>query len=338
MSAQPHLLPEWHPQWGVMIAWPHADTDWAGILPAAEETYTAIAEAVLDREHLLVLCKDAAHGDYIKQRLVDQGAQVARLHLRALPYNDTWARDFGPIAVTRDDQTHLLDFTFNGWGNKFAADDDNAATGRLDWRAARVPVDLVLEGGSIDTDGHGNLLTTRHCLLNPNRNPSLDHHTIEARLRELLGVKNIWWLENGHLEGDDTDAHVDTLARFCNARTIAYVQCTDASDSHYEALHAMEQELFALAGREQIDLVPLPMPPAQFDDAGERLPATYANFLIINGAVLVPVYNCDTDASALDQLADAFPDRDIIGIDCRPLIAQHGSLHCVTMQLPEGVR
>ena len=170
------------------------------------------------------------------------------------------------------------------------------------------------------------------------RQPSLDQAAIEARLRETLGVKEIWWLENGHLEGDDTDAHVDTLARFCNARTIAYVQCNDASDSHYTALHAMEQELFALAGREQIDLVPLPMPAAQFDDNGHRLPATYANFLIINGAVLVPVYDCETDASALDQLAEAFPDREIIGIDCRSLIAQHGSLHCVTMQLPKGVR
>ena len=332
-----HLLPEWHPQWGVMLAWPHPDTDWARLLTAAESTYTDIARAVLAREHLLVLCRDEAHGAHIRQRLAEAGADLTRLHLHALPYNDTWARDFGPIAVTRDGSTRLLDFTFNGWGGKFAADQANAVNGRLTWSVPRESVDLVLEGGSIDTDGEGVLLTTRHCLLNPNRNPHLDEATISARLKEALGVHDIWWLSEGHLEGDDTDAHVDTLARFCDARTIAYVQCNDPDDSHYPALQAMQAELEALADRHGLTLVPLPMAIAQYDEDGERLPATYANFLIINDAVLMPTYACKTDAEALERLQGAFPRHEVIGIDCRPLIAQHGSLHCVTMQLPEGV-
>lgn len=346
---RPHLLPEWHTQWGVMIAWPHDGTDWAPILGAAEQTYVALASAILAHEHLLVLCRDVDHETHIRTLLAQHGADLSRLHTRALPYNDTWARDFGPIAVThthaaqreRSGSAHglvLLDFRFNGWGGKFAAEADDAVNARLDWQAPLQPVDLILEGGAIDTDGRGNLLTTRQCLLNPNRNPHLDQAGIEQQLRATLGVRNIWWLSQGHLEGDDTDAHVDTLARFCDARTIAYVQCTDRKDSHYPALHAMEQELKALATREGLQLLPLPMTPPLFDEDGERMPATYANFLIINGAVLVPTYQCESDDEALRRLAGAFPSRDVIGIDCLALIAQHGSLHCVTMQLPEGVR
>ena len=331
-----HLLPEWPSQWGVLLAWPHDGTDWADLLPAAEVTYTAIAKAVLEREHLLVICRDTAHADHIRALLRNAGAALSRLQLRALPYNDTWARDFGPIVVTRQGELRLLDFTFNGWGNKFAASDDDALNQRLQWSAPLEPVALVLEGGSIDTDGEGVLLTTRHCLLNPNRNPSLDETAIEAQLKQALGVRDIWWLEHGHLEGDDTDAHVDTLARFCDARTIAYVQCEDAEDSHFPALQAMQAELEALATRHALRLVPLPMATAQYGNDGERLPATYANFLIINGAVLAPTYACETDEVALTRLQEAFPHHEVIGIDCRPLIAQHGSLHCVTMQLPEG--
>lgn len=348
---RPHLLPEWHPQWGVMIAWPHDGTDWAPILDAAERTYVALASAVLAHEQLLVLCRDSAHETHIRALLTEQGADVSGLHMRAVPYNDTWARDFGPITVAHteagpggssapveDGELVLLDFRFNGWGEKFAADADDAVNARLDWRAPLQAVDLILEGGAIDTDGRGNLLTTRQCLLNPNRNPHLDQAGIEQQLRAALGVHNIWWLSHGHLEGDDTDAHIDTLARFCDADTIAYVQCTDRTDSHYPALHAMEQELKTLAAQENLQLVPLPMTPPLFDDDGERMPATYANFLIINGAVLVPTYHCETDEEALRRLASVFPRHNVIGIDCRALIAQHGSLHCVTMQLPEGVR
>lgn len=330
------LLPEWHPQWGVMIAWPHPDTDWAYIMERAEATYQALARAILARENLLILCRDQAHEQHIRNLLGD--VDTSRLHLRQLDYNDTWARDFGPLTVIRNGDLLIKDFTFNGWGGKFEAALDSATTSKLDWNVPVESVPLVMEGGSLEINSHGQLLTTRYCLMNPNRNPQLSQTDIEAQLEKHLGATQVWWLNHGDLEGDDTDAHIDTLARFCDDSTIAYVQCTDKADSHYDELAKMEQELQALAATHQLKLVPLPMTPALFDDDGQRLPATYANFLIINGAVLLPVYGCDTDALAISQMQKAFPNHDIVPIDCLSLTWQHGSLHCVTMQLPQGVR
>ena len=198
---------------------------------------------------------------------------------------------------------------------------------------------MVLEGGAIETDGQGTLLTTEACLLNHNRNPRLDRAAIEMKLREDFGVERILWLSHGHLEGDDTDSHIDTLARFCDPQTIAYVRCDDPEDSHYPSLAAMEEQLKTLrqADGSPYRLIALPWPRPCFDpDDGHRLPATYANFLIINGAVLVPTYADAADAEALATLAEAFPGRDIVPIDCRSVIRQHGSLHCLTMQLPRG--
>jgi agmatine deiminase len=196
-------------------------------------------------------------------------------------------------------------------------------------------VDLILEGGSIESDGSGTLLTTAECLLNPNRNAQLGKAQIEARLTAELGIRNFQWLENGWLAGDDTDAHIDTLARLCPNDTVLYVQCNDPADEHFPALRNMEDELKKM---DHLRLLPLPWPAARFDESGNRLPATYANFLIINGAVLVPTYNDSTnDACALATVKKAFPDREIIGTDCSSLILQHGSLHCVTMQIPKGV-
>ncbi|MDF1629755.1 MAG: agmatine deiminase family protein [Alcanivoracaceae bacterium] len=330
------LLPEWHPQWGVMIAWPHPDTDWAYIMDRAEATYQALAHAILKKENLLILCRDQLHEKHIREQLgqVDQ----SRLHMRQLDYNDTWARDFGPLCVIRNGDLLIKDFVFNGWGGKFEATLDNASTSKLDWNVPVEAVPLVMEGGSLEINSHGQLLTTRYCLLNPNRNPDLSQADIEAQLEHHLGATQVWWLGHGDLEGDDTDAHIDTLARFCDDSTIAYVQCTDKTDSHYDELAKMEQELQTLSAQYQLKLVPLPMTPALFDDDGHRLPATYANFLIINGAVLLPVYGCDTDALAVSQMEKAFPHHEIVPIDCLALTWQHGSLHCVTMQLPQGVR
>lgn len=331
------FLPEWAPQWGVMIAWPHADTDWAPILSAAEDCYCALAGAILARESLLVLCRDETHGEHIREKLRAQRCDLARLHLRVCPYNDTWARDFGPLAITQDAALKLLDFTFNGWGGKFDASLDNAVNKTLDWGVPCESVPLVLEGGSVESDGNGRILTTSQCLLNPNRNARLDRAQVEESLHAAFGSHTILWLEHGHLEGDDTDAHVDTLARFCDADTVAYVSCADSNDSHYEALQAMERELQTLARQHNLKLVPLPMAEPCFDTDGVRLPATYANFLIVNGAVLVPAYECASDSLALKQMTEAFPQHEVIGVPCLPLIQQHGSLHCVTMQLPEGV-
>ena len=198
--------------------------------------------------------------------------------------------------------------------------------------------DFILEGGAIESDGKGTLLTTSECMLNFNRN-FLSQNETEIHLKYYFGIKRFLWLFNGYLAGDDTDSHIDTLVRFCNENTIAYVKCDDEKDEHFQSLKKMEIELqaFKQVNGKPYNLIALPFPKAIFDEDGQRLPATYANFLIINGAVLVPIYNVPQDESALKILKQVFPERAIIGIDCNALILQHGSLHCVTMQYPIGI-
>jgi len=343
-DCRPYLPPEWAPQSGVMLTWPHARTDWAPQLDVVEPAFTAIAGEIAKREPVLIACYDEGHKAHVADVLRAAGVPADRLILKIAISNDTWARDHGPITVLCREQPLLLDFGFNGWGGKFPHDLDNQITRRLHeagtfGKASIESFDLILEGGSIEVDGSGTLLTTTQCLLAPTRNPKLSRAEIERELTEWLGLNKILWLEHGHLEGDDTDSHIDTLARFCDARTIAYVACDDLNDSHYEDLQAMEAELknFRAADGQPYRLVPLPWPRAPYDEDGRRLPATYANFLIINGAVLVPTYQDPADAVALDRLKTCFPDRDVVGVDCLPIIAQNGSLHCLTMQLPKGV-
>lgn len=337
------LPAEWAPQSGVMLTWPHDDSDWAPLLDQADAVFAAIGRAVTRFEPLLVVCRDAGHRDHVAGCLARAGADPARVRMAIAPSNDTWARDHGPITVLENGRPKLLDFTFNGWGGKYPADLDDCISARLRDQGsfgdtAMETVDLVLEGGSIESDGLGTILTTAGCLPTPTRNPGLDRTDIEARLRSSLGANRVLWLDHGHLEGDDTDGHVDTLARLCTPDTIAFVTC-DGDDLHHASLRAMEGDLRALrtADGRTYRLVPLPLPAPIRDEDGRRLPATHANFLIINGAVLVPVYDDPADAVALERLAGVFRDREIIAIDCRTLIRQYGSLHCVTMQLPQGV-
>ncbi|EHQ53141.1 Agmatine deiminase [Ectothiorhodospira sp. PHS-1] len=338
------LLPEWAPQSAVMLTWPHEDTDWAPIMEEAETVFCRIAHEVTLRQGLVVTCQDETHEAHVCRRLTEAGVDMTRVITGLAPANDTWARDHGPITVLADGAPLMLDFTFNGWGGKYPAEADNAVTRRLHQQGAfgnlpLTPVDFVLEGGSIESDGLGTLLTTRQCLLTPTRNPDLDEAGIEAVLRRELGVERILWLSEGHLAGDDTDSHVDTLARLCSPDTIAHVVCDDPEDPHHAPLAAMTTELEAFRTPEgkPYRLIPLPLPAPIHDEEGRRLPATHANFLIINGAVLVPTYGDPTDAVSLTRLAEAFPEREIVGIDCRPLIHQFGSLHCVTMQLPAAI-
>lgn len=328
------LPAEWEPQHIVQLTFPHLETDWADQLESVLPCFLEIAATVSRFQNVLIVCRDASD---LRSRLY---GNTDRIHLMEIPSNDTWARDHGAISIFEDGQVILLDFVFNGWGLKFAADKDNLISRRIH-QTAYLNAEmrhggLVLEGGGIESDGAGTLLTTAECLLSPNRNPHLNRRQIEDYLIDLFGLKRVLWLQNGYLAGDDTDSHIDTLARFCDPETIAYVQCTNPSDEHYEALQKMEAELRdfrTLEGR-PYKLVALPWPDARFDDDGYRLPATYANFLIINGAVLVPVYKVSQDETALEIIQTVFPDRQVIGIDCNPLILQHGSLHCVTMQYP----
>jgi agmatine deiminase len=339
-----YLPPEWAPQSGVMLTWPHPHGDWASRLPQVEPVFTAIARNVAQHEKVLISCYDAKHLGHVKNLLTTDGVDMKKVVLKAVPSNDTWARDHGPITVTCQNEPLLLDFRFNGWGEKYGYELDNRITRRL--YDAEVfgdtplqTVDLVLEGGSIEVDGSGTLLTTSRCLLAPTRNPNLSRDLIERRLREQLGLNRVLWLDHGYLAGDDTDSHIDTLARYCDARTIAYVRCDDPADEHYTELQAMEAELkqFVAADGRPYRLVPLPWPKTIHDEDGRRLPATYANFLIVNDAVLVPTYRDAADAAALAALQGCFPGRTVVGIDCYPLVFQYGSLHCVTMQLPAGV-
>ena len=328
------LLPsEWAEQQFVQLTWPHKNTDWADMLDEVNECFVNIAREIIKHEDLLIVCADT---DDVEQLLGD--ADLSRITFAEMPTNDTWARDHGGITVLEDGKPVVYDFTFNGWGLKFAANHDNMITRKLYTAGIfgdsghKNCFDFVLEGGSIESNGEGTLLTTSECLLSDNRN-NLSEEDIEIKLKEYFGLKQVLWLNHGYLAGDDTDSHVDTLVRFCDRSTIAYVKCDDIEDEHYDELKKMKKELrmFKTTDGRYFRLIPLPMADEIYlgDD---RLPATYANFLIINGAVLVPTYNSPKDELAIQQVQKAFPDREIVGINCRALIKQHGSLHCVTMQ------
>ncbi len=338
----PYRLPaEWEQQDAVLLAWPHEKTDWAPILSAVESVYLELVRRLVNYEPVVIVTPEPAA---VRERLEAHHIAPGASTIIAAATHDTWIRDYGPLTVYRPDrQPVLLDFTFNGWGGKFAADTDNAVTAKLSASGALEPVqrcgiDLVLEGGSIEVDGRGTLLTTSRCLLNPQRNPHLQQAELEKILAGYFGIDHFLWLDHGELRGDDTDAHIDTLARLCPDDVILYVRCPDQHDEHYAELKRMEEQLRKLTTRkgDKFRCLPLPWPRACYAQQ-RRLPATYANFLVVNGAVFVPTYNNDTDAQALSTVAAAFPAHDIIGIDCLPLIRQHGSLHCITMQLPAGV-
>ena len=387
---------EWFPQSGVQLTWPHAATDWAPLLAEVDDCFIRIALEILVRNELLLIV--TPEPDRIKGLFHERIPSRLLPHVRYFecPTNDTWARDHGFLTLMTESGPRLLDFQFNGWGNKFPAELDNAINQQIvNGKSSNCKLhgiyeshlDFVFEGGSIESDGRGTLMTTSACLLSPNRNPGLTQQQIEERLLRWFHAERVLWLDHGYLAGDDTDSHIDTLARFCPGGTIAYVQCTDPSDEHYEALHLMEEQLSSLTsnlstinhkpssltpqdlstlnpplgptGRSTLgepstinpqpsptggpqgafQLLPLPMPSPIYDpDDGHRLPATYANFLIINGAVLMPTYGQpENDDLARRQLQKAFPKYDIVPIDCRVLIRQHGSLHCSTMQFPVGV-
>ncbi|MBQ3769827.1 MAG: agmatine deiminase family protein [Prevotella sp.] len=305
------MMAEWEPQSMVQLTWPHKNTDWAPILPEITAVYEEMAREIAKREPLLIVAPE----EFIS--------------------NDTWARDHGFITVEDHGELVLLDFCFNGWGEKFEAALDNAINRHL-YEQGLVRgtyedhLDFVLEGGSIESDGKGTVFTTTCCLMAPHRNQPLTQAQIEDRLKQYLGAERIVWINHGSLIGDDTDGHIDTLVRICPDDTLLYI----GADADHPDLLAMEEELRTLRtfdGR-PYRLLRLPLPRPIYD-GGDRLPATYANYLVINGAVLVPTYaQPDLDAEALRTIALAYPDREIVPIDCRPVIRQHGSLHCCTMQ------
>jgi agmatine/peptidylarginine deiminase len=352
---------EWEPQSAVLVAWPHAGTDWAGRLADVEETYIALLAAITRFQRVLVCVADDDVETYAEMRLRSNRVDMDRVRFATVPYDDTWLRDSGPITlvVKGDPQApssppgaderqvfHLLDFRFTGWGGKFDASNDDRLVERLSEQkqflnSSRQAIDFALEGGAIDTDGNGTLLTTWQCL--HERHPDATREQLTAKLAGWLHQDRVLWLDHGALEGDDTDAHIDTLARFAPNEAIVFQACDDPTDSHYADLKAMADEIAALRTKvgQPYRLFPLPWAQPVIDIDGQggrrRLAASYANFLVVNGAVLMPAYGDEVDNEAAAVLAQAFPDREIVPVPCRPLIWQNGSLHCITMQLPEGM-
>ncbi|HEX7112181.1 MAG TPA: agmatine deiminase family protein [Mizugakiibacter sp.] len=342
MTADVFRLPaEWEPQAAVVIAWPHAGTDWGPRLFQAESTYTALVLAITRFQPAIVCVADAAVRARAAALLDNAGVDAARVRFVDIAYDDTWLRDSGPITLTDGKRFRLCDFRFTGWGGKFEASrDDLLVEGlvaqKLFAHAEHRRIDWALEGGAIESDGRGTILTTWRCL--HQRHPEQPREAMAQMLRKSLGAQRVLWLDRGYLEGDDTDAHIDTLARFAPGDAIVFQSCDDTADPHYDELAAMREELAALrtADGRPYTLHALPWPRPIVDEQ-RRLAASYANYLIVNGAVLMPAYGDPADAAAARAIAAAHPDREVVPVPCRPLIWQNGSLHCVTMQLPAGV-
>lgn len=329
---------EWEAQEMVQLCWPDQTTDWAYVLEEAEACFLNIAKEISERQKLLLVARDI---EAVKLK-VQELLKMENVIFHQAPFNDTWARDTGALSIQTEEGISLLDFQFNGWGGKFDAALDNQLSQSI--YAAGVfngfvndfeTIPFILEGGSIESNGKGICLTTEQCLLSPKRNHSFSKESIEDFLNQELGFTDVLWLSNGALEGDDTDAHIDTLARFVNENTILYTVTDREDDSHFKSLKLMEHELKEMSDKEGLpfNLIAVPLPTAIFDaEDGHRLPATYANFLFINGAILLPIYGVPTDRQAIAIFEKHFPDHEIVPVNCEVLIRQHGSLHCLTMQ------
>ena len=325
------FIAEFEKQSFTQIIFPHSDTDWSEYLQEAEDTFANIINSIIKYQKCLVVCDDIS-------RVKSHFKENENLFFVEYTTDDTWARDCSALSVEEDSDIRLKDFTFTGWGGKFDADKDNAMSDSIKQYYSKEldSIDFILEGGGIESNGRGVILTTSECVLNKNRNHTLDSIRITQKLNETLGATEVLYLNHGYLAGDDTDSHIDTLARFIDEKTIMYVKCEDKEDEHYKELKLMEEELQDIAQTHNFKLIALPMTEAiYFDD--ERLPATYANFLFVNGAVLVPIYGVQEDEVALRIFAETFKDKDIVPIDCSVLIRQHGSLHCVTMNFAAGI-
>ena len=329
---------EWEKQQCILMSFPHEETDWHNPsndndLEASLSPFIRIAQAIAYKEAVYIICKN-------KNKIASMFCSTRNLTFIEIPTNDTWIRDYGYISIYENGEKKLLDFTFDGWGGKFEAKLDNAVNAALHKKGYMGTITLeainfVLEGGSIESDGEGSILTTTSCLCNPNRNAGLSKTAVEKKLKETLGTLRVLWLDYGYLAGDDTDSHVDTLARFVNKETIVYVKCDNKEDEHYEALQKMEAQLkkFKTLEGKSYTLIPLPMTEAIYDTQKNRLPSTYANFIICNEALLYPTYHDNNDKIAHEIFKGLFPNKEIIPIECLKLIEQGGSLHCSTMQV-----
>lgn len=335
-SESPFYLPaEWELPSDILLAWPHEDTDWSYMLDEVRKCYVDMIRAFITAGHrVLLLMAD------VNDSLIDEFGDIDLIRIK-YKTNDTWTRDYGPITLAdRNGGSVACDFTFNGWGLKFASDRDNMATRFLSqkhllrhWKNC---LEFVLEGGGIESDGQGVILTSALTQFSPNRNAGMTDEEIEKRLKKYLYANRLLMVHHGYLAGDDTDSHIDTLARFAPGDTIIYTGCDDPDDEHYVELQKMKKELQLFRTPEGLpyNLIELPLPDAIFDDNGDRLPATYANFLATDKGVFLPVYGQTKKDYLAEQMLKIAFDKPIYTVDCNALIKQHGSLHCATMQLP----
>ncbi len=341
MNAHLRLPAEWEPQDAVLVAWPHADTDWGPRLDRIETAYVGLAGAIARQQPLIVCVADEAVRTRAQALLSAAGTDPARVRFVEVPYDDTWLRDSGPLTLAGGEGFELVDFRFTGWGGKFEGGRDDRLIETLVARglfrsATHRRIDWALEGGAIESDGEGTILTTWRCL--HQRHPQMTREQMEAQLKDAFHAWRVLWLDHGYLEGDDTDAHIDTLARFAPDDAIVFQTCDDPDDPHYEELARMHEEIARLRttdGR-PYRLYPLPWAQAILDD-DRRLASSYANYLVVNGAVIVPAYDDAADEAARQVIAAAHPGRSVIAVDAKPLIWQNGSVHCLTMQLPANV-
>ena len=320
----PIKLPaEWEKQEYIMLVFPYIKSDWEHSLDEIHQSYIKLIKAIVEYQKCVILSADKLE----TLRFLPKSENIEVLQIDT---DDTWIRDFGGICIYKDSKLEILNFKFNAWGEKFRYEKDDRVNTKLNeqqfFKSPLRDIDFILEGGSIDTNGKGVLLTTENCIFNKNRNFNLTQKQIISKLKTTLGIDDIIVLKNGYLEGDDTDSHVDTLARFISEDVIAYVKCYDTDDVHFMELQKMEMEL----KKTKYNLFPLPLPsPKYFKN--NRLPATYINFIFINGALIVPIYKDKNDKIALEKLQGFFPEKKVIGVDASVFIREHGSLHCATI-------
>lgn len=335
---QYRLKAEWEQQRAIMLTWPHLDSDWRTNLAAVEQCYCDITKQISRFQQVICICQNQSTQQRALACLTQSNCDLEQVQFVIIETNDTWCRDYGPISVEAQSQTRWLDFQFNGWGDKYSAQLDNQVTRALykhlqPAQTTLQSINFTLEGGSIDSNGEGILLTTSTCLLNPNRNGKQSKSQLNQNLQRWFSTKKIIWLDNIQLPGDDTDGHIDTLARFIDANNVVYCYHEDQDHPYFQQLSSMRSQLEAALRDSDIELHPIPLPPAPQNQEQQPLPANYANFLIINNALLLPLYGVEEDQQTMDQLQKLCPHREVIGINCRPLIEQFGSLHCITMQI-----
>jgi agmatine deiminase len=332
---------EWEPHRGTWLSWPHKEASWPGKFGPVPSIFARMVRHLADYEEVRINVAGPEMELDIRRLLSDAGADTGNIFFHYNPTNDAWCRDHGPIFLQRQHKGRteqaIVDWGYNAWGGKYPPYDlDDVIPSRIG-RELGLPVfhpGIVLEGGSIEVNGRGTLLTTESCLLNPNRNPHLDRSQIEAVLRDYLGVSHILWLGDGIL-GDDTDGHVDDLTRFVDPTTVVTAIEEDPKDPNYEPLQANLERLNRMTDQDgrPLRVITLPMPRAM-EHEGQRLPASYANFYIANGLILLPTYDPERDKQAMATLQSLFPTRQVVGIDCTDLVWGLGAFHCVTQQWP----